>query len=81
MIVGETTAGEAVEFSNVPLDGKILRVTIAQVVLPETGAIFPGGVSPDILGRAPSRTQAEIFALARGTRSSADLRDRAPPPQ
>ncbi len=66
MIVGETTAGEAVEFSNVPLgDGKILRVAIAQVVLPETGAIFPGGVSPDISAALPPRTQAEIFALSR----------------
>ncbi len=66
MIVGETTAGEAVEFSNVPLgDGKILRVAIAQVVLPATGAIFPDGVRPDISAALPSRTQAEIFALSR----------------
>ncbi len=66
MIVGETTAGEAVEFSNVSLgDGKILRVAIAQVVLPETGPIFPGGVSPDIAASLPARAQAEIFALSR----------------
>ncbi len=66
MIVGETTSGEAVEFSNVPLgDGKILRVAYAQVVLPETGPIFPDGVSPDIAAALPPRTQAEIFALSR----------------
>jgi C-terminal processing protease CtpA/Prc len=66
MIVGETTAGEAVEFSNVPLgDGKILRVAIAQIVLPETGPIFPSGVSPDIAAALPPRNQAEIFALSR----------------
>ncbi len=66
MIIGDTTSGEAVEFAAVPLgDGKILRVAVAQVVLPEVGAIFPVGVQPDIAATLSPQVQAEIFALSR----------------
>lgn len=66
MIIGDTTSGEAVEFADIPLgDGKILRVAVAQVVLPEVGPIFPGGVQPDIAASLPTAVQAEIFALSR----------------
>ncbi len=66
MIIGDTTSGEAVEFADVSLgDGKILRVAVAQVVLPEVDAIFPGGVQPDIAASLSPRVQAEIFALSR----------------
>jgi len=65
MIVGETTSGEAVEFANVDLgDGKTLRVAVAQVILPETGAIFPEGVKPDIAAGLPPGVQERIFALS-----------------
>ena len=61
MIVGSDTAGEAVEFSEVPLGGgKVLRVAVSQAVLPETPAIFPGGVKPDIAISLPPGTLAEI---------------------
>ncbi len=65
MIVGATTSGEAVEFSDVPLgDGRILRVAVAQVTLPESGPIFPAGVKPDIAAALPAKQQAEIFTLS-----------------
>ncbi len=66
MIVGATTSGEAVEFSDVSLGGdKILRVAVAQVTLPETGPIFPNGVKPDIAAALPAKQQAEIFRRSR----------------
>lgn len=66
MIVGSDTAGEAVEFSEVPLGGgKILRVAVSQVVLPENVAIFPGGVKPDIAISLPPDMLAEIFAASK----------------
>lgn len=66
MIVGATTRGEAVEFSDIPLgDGKILRVAVAEVTLPGGAAIFPDGVKPDIAAALSLETQARIFALAK----------------
>lgn len=65
MIVGSDTAGEAVEFSEVPLGGgKILRVAVSQAVLPESASIFPGGVKPDIAISLPAGNIAEIFAAS-----------------
>ncbi|MFA7344964.1 MAG: S41 family peptidase [Terrimicrobiaceae bacterium] len=66
MIVGSDTAGEAVEFSEVPLGGgKILRVAVSQVVLPENTAIFPGGVKPDIAISLAPGILAEIHAATK----------------
>ncbi len=66
MIVGATTRGQAVEFSDVPLgEGKILRVAVAQVTLPVAKAIFPAGVKPDIAAALTRATQERIFALSR----------------
>lgn len=65
MIVGANTSGEAVEFEDTPLgDGKILRVAVAQVVLPNAGAIYPNGVVPDIAASLSADDQAEIFRLS-----------------
>ena len=66
MIVGSDTAGEAVEFSEVPLGGgKILRVAVSQAVLPEGSAIFPGGVKPDIAISLAPGVLAEIHAATK----------------
>ena len=66
MIVGSDTAGEAVEFSEVPLGGgKILRVAVSQVVLPENSTIFPGGVKPDIAISLPPGVLAEVYAATK----------------
>lgn len=66
MIVGATTRGEAVEFSDTPLgDGKILRIAVAQVVVPGVGALFPAGVKPDIAAELSPAEQARIFALSK----------------
>jgi C-terminal processing protease CtpA/Prc len=62
MIVGATTSGEAVEFDDMKLgDGKVLRVAVSKVVLAEDGAIYPGGVTPDIAAALPPKSQEQIF--------------------
>lgn len=66
MVVGATTRGEAVEFSDFPLgEGKILRIAVAQVILPGKGSIFPGGVKPDIAATLNPDAQARIFAASK----------------
>lgn len=62
MIIGSDTTGEAVEFTEVPLGGgTIMRVAVAQIILPETGPIFPGGVKPDVAISLPGEVQEQIF--------------------
>lgn len=66
MIVGSDTAGQAVEFSEIPLGGgKILRVAVSQAVLPENATIFPGGVKPDIAISLPPGALADIYAATK----------------
>lgn len=49
LIIGQTTAGRAVEYSDLPLpSGKILRVAVAEAVLPGNRPLFPDGVNPDL---------------------------------
>jgi C-terminal processing protease CtpA/Prc len=49
LIVGQQTRGEAVEFAEFPLaTGKVIRIAVAEVALPENVSVFPGGVKPDL---------------------------------
>jgi C-terminal processing protease CtpA/Prc len=62
MIIGADTTGEAVEFTDVPLGGKaVMRVAVAQVVLPEIGPIYPKGVKPDVVVSLPREVRTQIF--------------------
>ncbi len=62
MIIGTDTTGEAVEFRELPLGKKaVLQIAIAQVILPETGPIFPDGIKPDIAISLPAAIQEYIF--------------------
>jgi len=66
MVIGHTTAGEAVEFSDLPLhSGKILRVAVAEVVPPGNVSIFPDGVKPDLAVEMPVADKLEIFKRSR----------------
>ncbi len=66
MIVGTDTAGEAVEFSDIPIGGGLsLRVAISQVVLPDGASLFPAGVKPDVAIALPPGELAEIVAASR----------------
>lgn len=62
MIVGSNTSGQAVEFSDIPLSGgKILRVAVAEVVLPGDAAIFPKGIKPDIAVEMTPEAKEEVM--------------------
>ncbi len=63
ILIGRTTAGGAVEYSELPLpDGMVLRVAVAQAVLPKQNAGFPQGVQPDLPVTMSLQAEREIFA-------------------
>jgi hypothetical protein len=67
MIIGQKTAGQTVEFSDLTLPGgKILRVAVAEVVLPNSISIFPNGVKPDLAVAMPEEAKREIMRLSLG---------------
>ncbi|HWL52667.1 MAG TPA: S41 family peptidase [Chthoniobacteraceae bacterium] len=66
LVVGETTAGEAAEFSVQPLrGGKRLRVAVAEVKLPGEVSIFPEGLKPDVQVVVPPKQEVEALAVGR----------------
>ena len=65
LIIGQSTAGRAVEYSDQPLpSGKILRVAVAEVVLPDGQPLFPGGVKPDLPVEMSGVDKRQIFRLS-----------------
>lgn len=57
LVIGQQTRGEAVEFAEFPLaEGRVLRVAVAEVALPENVSVFPGGVKPDLRVEVPQET-------------------------
>lgn len=49
VIIGEKTAGRAVDYSDLSLpSGRILRVAVAEAILPDEHSRYPNGVSPDL---------------------------------
>lgn len=64
LIIGQQTKGEAVEFADFPLaTGKLLRVAVAEVALPENVTVFPGGVRPDLPVDVPQETTDKVLQL------------------
>jgi len=62
MLIGQQTKGEAVEFAELPLSGgKLLRVAVAEVSLPDNIAVFPGGVKPDLAVDVAQETTDEVL--------------------
>jgi len=65
MVIGQQTRGEAAEFAEFPFsNGKVLRVAIAEVALPEGGVpVFPGGVKPDLPVDVPEDATKSVLKL------------------
>ncbi|MEX1117472.1 MAG: S41 family peptidase, partial [Terrimicrobiaceae bacterium] len=62
MVIGADTAGAAVELEQFTLGkGVTLQIAVAQVLLPEAGPLFPGGLKPDIAISLPAAVQEQIF--------------------
>ncbi len=65
LIMGQPTAGRAVEYSDVPLpSGKILRVAVAEIVSPESHSLFPEGIKPDLPVEMSMVDKWQIFQLS-----------------
>ncbi|HEV3409382.1 MAG TPA: S41 family peptidase [Chthoniobacterales bacterium] len=65
LIIGQPTAGRAVEYSELPLNsGRILRIAAAEAVLPEGRALFPGGLKPDLAVEMPPADKRLVFQQA-----------------
>ncbi|HEY2615569.1 MAG TPA: S41 family peptidase [Chthoniobacterales bacterium] len=66
LIIGQPTAGRAVEYSDLRLpSGKVLRVAVGEAVLPEGRSLFPGGLKPDVPVEMPAVERREIFQQSR----------------
>lgn len=62
MIIGQPTAGRAVEYADLPLaSGKILRVAVGEALLPQTKPLYPDGVKPDLAVEMPAADKRQIF--------------------
>jgi hypothetical protein len=62
LIIGQTTAGRAVEYSDLPLpSGKILRVASEEVILPGDRPLFPDGIKPDLPVEMSLMDKRQIF--------------------
>ena len=62
MVIGQQTRGEAVEFANFPLaSGKLVRIAVAEVALPDKTTVFPGGVKPDLAVDVPRETTEAVL--------------------
>ncbi len=62
LIIGQMTAGRAVEYSDQSLpSGKILRIASAEAVLPDGQPLFPGGVKPDLPVEMSEADKRQIF--------------------
>ncbi len=65
LIIGQSTAGRAVEYSDLSLPGgKILRVAVAEMVSPEGRSLFPEGIKPDLPVEMPTADKRQIFQLS-----------------
>ena len=64
LVVGQKTAGQAAEFSEFPLsNGKVLRVAVAEVKLPDNLLIFPDGLTPDLPVNVVPKEEAEALRV------------------
>jgi Peptidase family S41 len=65
LIIGQPTAGRAVEYSDLQLpSGKVLRIAVAEAVLPEGRPLFPDGVKPDLPVEMSMADKRQIFQLS-----------------
>jgi Peptidase family S41 len=65
LIIGRSTAGRAVEYSDLPLpSGKILRVATWEAVSPDGHSLYPEAVKPDLPVDMPMVDKRQVFLLS-----------------
>lgn len=63
MLLGQTTMGQGAEFAELPLDGKVLRLAVAPVLLPDNQSVYPKGLKPDLAVELDPETRRELLRL------------------
>ncbi len=64
-VIGQQTKGEAAQFEDIPLaGGRVLRVAVGEVTLPDATPVFPGGLAPDLAVNVPRERTEEVLQLA-----------------
>jgi len=64
LAVGQRTSGQAAEFVELPLrGGKVLRVAVAEVKLPQNFSVFPDGLPPDVPVEFYAREEEEVLKI------------------
>ena len=78
LVVGDKTSGRAFQYSEVPLDGSLLRVAVAQVILSDGKKLGENGLTPDIsVGLGSASKQAVMRSItAKGVASVIEERIR-----
>ncbi|MGH8093364.1 MAG: S41 family peptidase [Chthoniobacterales bacterium] len=62
IVIGQTTAGQALDYADLPLpSGKILRIAVAEAILPDQRPRFPDGVEPDLPVALSPEEKHDIF--------------------
>jgi hypothetical protein len=65
LLIGQATAGRAVEYSDFPLaSGKTLRVAVGEVIGADGHSLFPDGVKPDLPVEMSPAQKRQIFVLS-----------------
>jgi len=65
LIIGQPTAGRAVEYSDLSLPGgKVLHVAVAEMISPEGRSLFPDGVKPDLPVEMRMTDKRQVFQLS-----------------
>ena len=65
LIIGQPTAGRAVEYSDLPLpSGKILRVAVAEAISPDGHSLYPDGLKPDLPVEMSMVDKRQVFQLS-----------------
>lgn len=60
--VGQRTSGQAAEYTELPLrGGKLLRVAVAEVKLPQNFAVFPDGLKADLPVELSAKDEEEVL--------------------
>jgi hypothetical protein len=65
LTIGQSTAGRAVEYSDLPLpSGTILRVAAAAAIGPGGQSLFPGGIKPDLPVEMSLAEKRQVFGAS-----------------
>ncbi|MEK0449515.1 MAG: hypothetical protein RL088_1783 [Verrucomicrobiota bacterium] len=64
-VIGSQTRGEAAQFEEIALEkGRVLKVAVGEVTLPDATPVFPGGLRPDLVVEVPQEKTDEVLFAA-----------------